>query len=178
MNAHEHAHLDHGDEYETGSLTLAGSIAMGTGVMIGAGIFALTGQVAQLTGALFPLAFVAASLIVAFSAYSYIKVCNKYPSAGGIAMTPASLRWLPVLYRHGHRDLLWRAPSPPRGCRSQGLGAHHRHRARCDRPGRVPLHKVSHGPVRGFIAVASMALAFGCETWFLMHHKDQLKGHS
>ena len=33
----------HEDDYEKGSLTLTGSIAMGTGVMIGAGIFALTG---------------------------------------------------------------------------------------------------------------------------------------
>lgn len=75
-----------GSEYRSGSLTLTGSIALGTGVMIGAGIFALTGQVAELAGGLFPLAFIAAALVVAFSAYSYIKVCNKYPSAGGIAM--------------------------------------------------------------------------------------------
>lgn len=59
---------------------------MGTGVMIGAGIFALTGQVAQFAGAWFPLAFLLAALISGFSAYSYIKVSNKYPSAGGIAM--------------------------------------------------------------------------------------------
>lgn len=59
---------------------------MGTGVMIGAGIFALTGQVAQLAQGWFPLAFVAAALVVAFSAYSYIKLSNAYPSAGGIAM--------------------------------------------------------------------------------------------
>ncbi|RMH24252.1 MAG: APC family permease [Planctomycetota bacterium] len=73
-------------QYRSGSLTLTGSIAMGTGVMIGAGIFALTGQVAELAGGLFPLAFIAAAIVVAFSAYSYIKVCNAYPSAGGIAM--------------------------------------------------------------------------------------------
>lgn len=72
--------------YESGSLTLAGTIAMGTGVMIGAGIFALTGQVAEYAGSLFPLAFVVAAIISGFSAYSYIKVSNKYPSAGGIAM--------------------------------------------------------------------------------------------
>lgn len=59
---------------------------MGTGVMIGAGIFALTGQVAELAGGLFPLAFIAAAVVVAFSAYSYVKVCSQYPSAGGIAM--------------------------------------------------------------------------------------------
>jgi amino acid transporter len=59
---------------------------MGTGVMIGAGIFALTGQVAELSGPLFPLAFLLAAVISGFSAYTYIKVSNKYPSAGGIAM--------------------------------------------------------------------------------------------
>lgn len=72
--------------YESGSLTLAGTIAMGTGVMIGAGIFALTGQVAEYAGSLFPLAFFVAAIISGFSAYSYIKVSNQYPSAGGIAM--------------------------------------------------------------------------------------------
>ncbi|MBU1288989.1 MAG: amino acid permease, partial [Alphaproteobacteria bacterium] len=75
-----------GASYEKNSLTLPGAVAMGTGVMIGAGIFALTGQVAELAGALFPLAFLMASIICGFSAYSYIKVSNKYPSAGGIAM--------------------------------------------------------------------------------------------
>ncbi len=83
--SHQHE-SKHGAEYEKGSLTLTGSIAMGTGVMIGAGIFALTGQVAELAGGLFPVAFIAAAVVVAFSAYSYVKVCNKYPSAGGIAM--------------------------------------------------------------------------------------------
>jgi len=82
----DHGEHSHGSDYKRGSLTLAGSIAMGTGVMIGAGIFALTGQVAELAGGLFPLAFVGAAIVVAFSAYSYIRVCNEYPSAGGIAM--------------------------------------------------------------------------------------------
>lgn len=72
--------------YKAGSLTLAGTVAMGTGVMIGAGIFALTGQVAEFAGSLFPLAFLVAAIVSAFSAYSYIKMSNAYPSAGGIAM--------------------------------------------------------------------------------------------
>lgn len=59
---------------------------MGTGVMIGAGIFALTGQVAEFSGALFPLAFLFAAIISGFSAYSYVKMSNAFPSAGGIAM--------------------------------------------------------------------------------------------
>tara|TARA_R110001583_G_scaffold15007_3_gene62281 strand:- start:4 stop:1356 length:1353 start_codon:yes stop_codon:yes gene_type:complete len=77
---------DRGAAYNEGSLTLSGTVMLGTGVMIGAGIFALTGQMAQMTGVLFPLAFLAAAVIVSFSAYSYIKISNAYPSAGGIGM--------------------------------------------------------------------------------------------
>jgi len=74
------------DHYIVGSLNLTATVAMGTGVMIGAGIFALTGQVAEFAGNWFPLAFLLAAIISAFSAYTYIKVTSKYPSAGGIAM--------------------------------------------------------------------------------------------
>ncbi len=59
---------------------------MGTAVIIGAGIFALTGQIAELGGPWFPLAFLVAAVVTAFSAYSYVKLSNAYPSAGGIAM--------------------------------------------------------------------------------------------
>lgn len=72
--------------YEKGSLSLFDAVAMGTGVMIGAGILALTGQIAEMAGALFPLAFAAGALVTAFSAYSYIKVASAHPSAGGIGM--------------------------------------------------------------------------------------------
>lgn len=74
------------EQYKKNSLTLIGAVAMGTGVMIGAGIFALTGQVAELAGELFPIAFFVAAIVVAFSAYSYIKMSNAYPSSGGIVM--------------------------------------------------------------------------------------------
>jgi len=73
-------------QYEENSLSLTGSIAMGTGVMIGAGIFAITGQVAQQAGGLFPLAFLAAAVVAGFSSYSYVKMAQEYPSAGGIGM--------------------------------------------------------------------------------------------
>jgi len=73
-------------QYKENSLSLMGSVAMGTGVMIGAGIFALTGQVAEQAGGLFPLAFLAAAIVAGFSAYSYVKMAEHYPSAGGIAM--------------------------------------------------------------------------------------------
>ena len=77
---------DRTSKYRADSLSLIGAVALGTGVMIGAGIFALTGQMAEMTGSLFPLAFLSAALIVSFSAYSYVKLSNAYPSAGGIAM--------------------------------------------------------------------------------------------
>ncbi|MBM1634870.1 APC family permease [Sulfitobacter mediterraneus] len=80
----QHKHT--GDGYKENSITLGGAVAMGTGVMIGAGIFALTGQIAQLAGPLFPLAFIAGAIVTSFSAYSYIKMSNAWPSAGGIAM--------------------------------------------------------------------------------------------
>ena len=79
-------HMHETNEYKSGSITLGGAVAMGTGVMIGAGIFALTGQIAELAGPLFPLAFVAGAIITSFSAYSYVKMSNAWPSAGGIAM--------------------------------------------------------------------------------------------
>lgn len=81
----KHTH-DRDSKYQADSLSLVGAVALGTGVMIGAGIFALTGQMAEMTGSLFPLAFLSAALIVSFSAYSYVKLSNAYPSAGGIGM--------------------------------------------------------------------------------------------
>jgi amino acid transporter len=74
------------ETYKKDSITLTGTVAMGTGVMIGAGIFALTGQIAELAGPLFPLSFVVGAIVTAFSAYTYIKMSNAFPSSGGIAM--------------------------------------------------------------------------------------------
>lgn len=74
------------ESYKAGSLSLAAAVAMGTGVMVGAGIFALTGQIAEFAGPLFPFAFLLAAIISGFSAHTYIKVTSKYPSAGGVAM--------------------------------------------------------------------------------------------
>lgn len=82
----DHSMHDRSTKYKENSMTLIGAVSMGTGVMIGAGILALTGQIAELAGPLFPLAFLAAAVVTAFSAYSYVKMSNAYPSAGGIAM--------------------------------------------------------------------------------------------
>jgi len=82
---------DQAPEDAPGSLSLSGAVALGTGVMIGAGIFALTGQAARLAGDLFPVAFIAAALIVGFSAYSYVKLSDAYPASDGSA--PHRSRW-------------------------------------------------------------------------------------
>lgn len=72
--------------YKKNSLSLTGAVSLGTGVMIGAAIFALLGQVAELSGTLFPFIFLVGALVSGFSSYAYIKASNAYPSAGGIAM--------------------------------------------------------------------------------------------
>ncbi len=76
----------HGNDYRKNSLSVWGAVSLGTGVMIGAGIFALTGQVADLAKDWFVMAFMAGGVIAGFSAYSYVKLTQAYPSAGGIAM--------------------------------------------------------------------------------------------
>lgn len=73
-------------DYKKNSITLTGAVGLGTGVMISAGIFALLGQVAALGGSWFPFIFIAGAIVTSFSAYSYIKLSNEYPSAGGIGM--------------------------------------------------------------------------------------------
>lgn len=82
----EHSHQPNHAE-GAGTISLTGAVAMGTGVMIGAGIFALTGQIAGLAGPLFPLSFIAGAVVTMFSAYTYIAMSNRWPSSGGIAMT-------------------------------------------------------------------------------------------
>lgn len=73
-------------EYKANSIKLLGAIGLGTGVMISAGIFALLGQVAELSGQIFPFVFLAGGIVTACSAYSYHIFTRAYPSAGGIGM--------------------------------------------------------------------------------------------
>jgi len=73
-------------EYKKNSINLPGAVGLGTGVMISAGIFALLGQVAAMSGIWFPIIFIIGGIVTGFSAYSYTKMSEQYPSAGGIGM--------------------------------------------------------------------------------------------
>ncbi|WP_434995213.1 APC family permease [Arthrobacter sp. Ld5] len=85
-HAKTHTSDEHADDRDDQKLSLVGSVALGTGVMIGAGIFALVGQVAELAGGWVPWAFFAGAVVVGFSSYSYIRYSAANPSSGGIAM--------------------------------------------------------------------------------------------
>lgn len=77
---------NHQGNYKEGSLSLIQTVSLGTGVMIGAGILALTGQIAELAGSFYIYAFLSAALVAGASAYSYVVLARAFPSAGGIAM--------------------------------------------------------------------------------------------
>lgn len=68
------------------TLSLWGAVSLGTGVMVGAGILALTGQIAELSREWFIISFLLGACVAGLSAYTYIKLSQAYPSSGGIVM--------------------------------------------------------------------------------------------
>lgn len=66
------------------SLNMWSVAAMGIGSMVGAGIFALLGQVAITAGGQTWLAFAAGGLIALLSGYSYARLAARYPSSQGV----------------------------------------------------------------------------------------------
>lgn len=67
------------------SLSLFQITFLGIGTMIGAGIYVLVGKIAGISGGLSLWAFVAAALIVSFSAYSHGFLAKHIPSSAGAA---------------------------------------------------------------------------------------------
>lgn len=79
------------------TLTLPLLTLYGLGVTVGAGIYVLVGETADLAGTLAPFAFVLAAVVVGFTAYSYAELSTRFPvSAGEAAYVEAGLRqtWL------------------------------------------------------------------------------------
>lgn len=65
-------------------LDLLNVISLGLGSIIGAGIFALLGQVILLAGNKTYLSFIIAGIAAIFSGYSYAKLAGRYPQSGGL----------------------------------------------------------------------------------------------
>ena len=68
------------------TITLPQLVLYGLGTTIGAGIYALAGEVAGLAGYGAPLSFLVASLLAGFTALSFAELSGRYPRAAGAAM--------------------------------------------------------------------------------------------
>jgi amino acid transporter len=66
-------------------MSLFGVVAIGIGSMVGAGIFALMGEIAAQAGSAVYLSFIIAGVVAILSGYSYARLAGTFPSAGGIA---------------------------------------------------------------------------------------------
>lgn len=55
----------------------------GLGNILGAGIYVLVGKVASTAGILAPISFLIASLLAAFTAFSYAELSSRYPTSAG-----------------------------------------------------------------------------------------------
>ena len=68
------------------TLTLPWLVFYGLGVTVGAGIFALIGEIVGLAGTAAPAAFLVAGLVAGVTGYSYALLVSVYPYAGGAAI--------------------------------------------------------------------------------------------
>lgn len=68
------------------TLSLPMMILYGLGTTIGAGVYALIGEIAGLAGYQAPLAFLLASLMAGFTAISFAEMSARYPRAAGAAL--------------------------------------------------------------------------------------------
>jgi APA family basic amino acid/polyamine antiporter len=57
----------------------------GLGTIIGAGIYVLVGEVAQLAGLYAPVSFIVAAVIAGFTAFTYAELSSRYPKSAGEA---------------------------------------------------------------------------------------------
>ena len=65
-------------------LNLISVTALGIGSVVGAGIFALLGQVIMMAGDQTYYAFIIAGVAALFSGYSYSRLAAAYPDSGGL----------------------------------------------------------------------------------------------
>ncbi|MEA1897439.1 MAG: amino acid permease [Bacteroidota bacterium] len=66
------------------TMGLWSAASIGIGAMIGAGIFALMGQAGAIAGKSVYISFIIGGIIAAISGYSFAKLGERYPAAGGV----------------------------------------------------------------------------------------------
>ncbi len=68
------------------TLSLPMIVLYGLGTTIGAGIYALAGEIAGVAGYYAPVSFLVASLMAGFTAISFAELCGRFPRAAGAAL--------------------------------------------------------------------------------------------
>ena len=68
------------------SLSLPMLVLYGLGTTIGAGIYALVGEIASVAGYFAPISFLIASIMASFTAISFAELCGRFPRAAGAAL--------------------------------------------------------------------------------------------
>lgn len=68
------------------TLTLPMMVLYGLGTTIGAGIYALVGEIANVSGYFAPISFLIAALLASFTAISFAELSSRYPRAAGVAL--------------------------------------------------------------------------------------------
>ncbi len=68
------------------TLSLPMMVLYGLGTTIGAGIYALVGEIALVSGYFSPVSFLIASLLAGFTAISFAELCGRFPYAAGAAI--------------------------------------------------------------------------------------------
>jgi len=68
------------------SLSLTQLVLYGIGTTVGAGIYALIGEITAVAGYLAPWSFLAAAMMATFTAFSFARLSARYPRAAGAAL--------------------------------------------------------------------------------------------
>ncbi|MBE9564874.1 MAG: amino acid permease, partial [Proteobacteria bacterium] len=68
------------------TLSLPMMVLYGLGTTIGAGIYALIGEIAGVAGYFAPISFLVASLMAGLTAISFAELCGRFPQAAGAAV--------------------------------------------------------------------------------------------
>jgi basic amino acid/polyamine antiporter, APA family len=85
-------------------ITLPLLVFYGVGTILGAGVYALSGKIAGLSGQFAPISFLLSALIAAFIAFTYAELSSRYPESAGEASYVSrafSRPWLAVLVGYG-----------------------------------------------------------------------------